>query len=399
MNARHALWASVALLAAGCAADVEDADVLEDVDGVDGKADGTGWSRKVVSSSAALWNGGIPEWGAGTSIGVRADGSPVIAFYTAEHICRNGGFGLASSDALMISRMVNGAWTRTTEACGPTSGYWPRLSVDASDRTHVVFGSGWSSGQQRATYLRKNAAWVREEWNPWLHSSSMSTGPLALTLDDTGAPTLFVDGQLITIGTSGSKTPIFERHASRAFFEQDSAGTFHFLGSTFIPDSPTSATSRMRYASRAGSTVTVEIVRTELRAQPLGLVIDTDDQPHILSMNPGATPGNSELWHSTRTASGWVDTLIANDAFSSSSAAMTITADDELLVVTGGKLYRRAAGATTWTASAATVLGGAKHLSAIVGFDDTLHVSFQMVGATRNNRSAPAPVYHASLKL
>jgi hypothetical protein len=93
MKTRHALW--VFVLAVGCATDeVEDEDLLEDVDGVvDGKADGSVWSRKVVAPNAEVWNGGPIEWGAGTSIALRADGTPIIAFYSAEHFCNNGGWG------------------------------------------------------------------------------------------------------------------------------------------------------------------------------------------------------------------------------------------------------------------------------------------------------------------
>ena len=41
--------------------------------------------------------------------------------------------------------------------------------------------------------------------------------------------------------------------------------------------------------------------------------------------------GLGELWHSTRTATGWVDERIATD-ISTASAAMAIDANDELIV-------------------------------------------------------------------
>ena len=394
------------VLAVGCVAEEEEGvDLLEDVDGTaGGKEDGAAWSRKVVAPNAQVWNGGPQEYGAGTSIALRADGTPVIAYYSAEYFCNNGGWGTYSSDGMVLARLVNGTWTRTVEACGPTAGYWPRVRVDAMDRTHVVFGSGWYTGQQRAVYFRKNAAWVREEWNPWIASDYMSDQPLALTLDSAGVPTLFVDGKLINIGPASAggsmnvKTNIFANDGMSEYFERDGAGNFHFVAWTMIPDSPTMSTARMRYASRVGTTVTVEVPRTELKAQPLGMVIDSANRPHILSTNLGATPGHRELWESTKTAAGWVDTLIANDAFEN-QAAMTMTASGELIVVTSGRLYRRAPNATTWTSSLAPLISGARHLSAIVGADNTLHVAFQNVGATRNNRSAPAPVYYASVKL
>ena len=298
----------------------------------------------------------------------------------------------------MTAQIKNAAWTRTIEACGPTNGYWPRLRIDAMDRMHVLFARGWASGQQSTTYLRKNAAGTRDVWNPYLASDYMSTDPLAMTLDASGEPIMFISGQLVSPNaamTSSTKTPIFDGSASRAFVERDTTGKLHFVGMPFVPDSPTMSTARMRYASRVGTTVAVEIVRTENRAQPLGLVLDSANRPHIVSWNPGTT-GQGELWHSTKTASGWVDDLVASDV--PAQVALTIS-HDELLVVTPGKLFRRAPTATTWTASVASVLSSAKHLSAVVAADGTLHVAFQVVGATRSNRSAPAPVYHASVRL
>ncbi len=401
---RTAVCSVLFVLAFGCANQPEDdVEILEDVEGVDGKADGDGWSRKVVDNNSQIWNGGAPGWGAGTSIAVRSDGQPIIAYYDASYLCGGGGFGTYQPDAVVTAKPdATGAWKRTIEACGNNHGYWPRLRIDSADRMHLLFGQGWSSGQQGTRYVRKDAAGVREVWNPYIHSDYMSTAPMALALDPADEPLLFVSNQFITLGTTTTKKAIFERSASRTFLERDSAGTLHFVGSPFVPEpnSPSTSVARMRYASLVNGTVTVEIPRTDYRAQALGLVVDSTDHPHLISWNQGG-----ELWYSTRTTAGWTEEKIA-DNVTTAHAALTITDDDELLVVVPGRLFRRAAGATTFTASTASVLASyanisyaTSYLSATVGPDDTLHVAFQMVGPTRSNRSAPAPVYHASLKL
>src|SRR5262245_25032107 len=101
------MWINCWVLVGACAS----ADATDGAFGGSGKADGPGevpdhgtWSREVVSDSATLWNGGPVEWGAGTSIAVRADGRPMIAYYDASYRCNNAGNGTYSPDALMIAR-------------------------------------------------------------------------------------------------------------------------------------------------------------------------------------------------------------------------------------------------------------------------------------------------------
>ncbi len=236
-------------------------------------------------------------------------------------------------------------WKRSIQACGPEWGYWPRLRVDDADRTHVLFGGGWATRTQRAYYVRLDPAGRREVGRS-VDSGYMSSGALAMTLDDAGEPVVMSNGKLVA--ADGTKTPIFTDSTSQSFMEVDADGAIHVVGNTMIPDSPTSSTSRMRYAHRdASGTVTIEVPRTAPVARPLGLVLDSAGQPHILSYN-SVTAGGGELWHTTRTGNGWVETLIASDVLAA-SAAMVIDANDELLVVAPGRLHRRAATAVTWT--------------------------------------------------
>jgi hypothetical protein len=366
-----------------------------------GKADGPGevpgngsWTRELISSSATLWNGGPVGWGAGTSIALRHDQHPIVAYYDASYRCNNGGFGTYSPDTLEVARFSATGWKSTIEACGPEVGYWPRIRVDSSDRTHVVFGAGWfSSGPQRAYYDRWSATDQREV-STLFDSAYMSGGALAMTLDDMDAPVLVSDGELI--GQDGTKVRLFADDTSQTFVERDDAGTVHVVGSTFVPEpgDPDTSIARMRYARRDGTGITVEIPRSQPVATPLGLVLDSTGTPHLLSWNTVAM-GGGELWHSTRTDNGWVDELIASD-ISAPAAALAIGANDELLVVAPGHLYRRAPEATGWTATAVSALDSASYLSLAVAPDGTLHVAFQVVGSIMSNRVSHAPVYHAS---
>ncbi len=387
-------------LAAGCAvAGSADDDGFETATG---KADvgsvpaaGT-WTKKLVSDSSMLWNGGPTNWGAGTSVGVRADGQPVIAYYDAAYRCANGGWGTYSPDALMLANHdATTGWKRRIAACGPEWGYWPRLRVDDQDRTHVLIGGGWATRTQRAFYMRLNPAGTRELGRS-VDSGYMSSGALAMTLDDSGAPVILSNGKLVA--DDGTKTPIFTGSTVQSFMELDADGAQHIVASTMIPEPNNTSTSvsRLRYARRdTDGTVTIELPRTAAVATPLGLVIDSGGQPHVLSWNKGATPGGGELWHSTRTATGWVETLITSDAWKG-DAAMAIDASDQLLVVAPGRLYRLPAGATSWTSTVVTQLSSASYPSMAIAPDGTLHVAYYVVGPTMSNRSARAPVYHAS---
>lgn len=386
-------------LATGCATQaVTDEGPLA---GEGGKGDGPGsvpadgqgtWTREVIDNNSTLWNGGPVGWGAGTSIAMRADGQPIIAYYDASHHCNNGGFGTYSSDALMVARVTPTGWAKRVEACGPEAGYWPRLRVDAADRTHVLFGAGWYTRTQRAFYVRWSAVDAREA-SKLVDSGYMSTGAFALTLDDTDAAVVVSNGK--QIADDGTKTPLFTGSTSQTFAERDVDGTLHVLASTMIPDpnDPGSSTSRMRYARQDTTGVTVEIPRTVPVATPLGIVIDSAGEPHILSWNT-VPMGTGELWHSTRTSAGWVDELIASDV--SRSAAMALGADDELIVVATGRMFRRASEATSWTTTFVSALGSASYPALTIAEDGALHVAFQVVGSIMSNRVSRAPVYHAT---
>jgi hypothetical protein len=398
-----AALAGCLVLAAGCVADGMGTGEPAGGEGGGGKADGSGtvpgdtdatWSREVIDNNSTLWNGGPTGWGAGTSIAMRADGQPIIAYYDASHHCNNGGFGTYSADALMVARVVPTGWQRRVEACGPEAGYWPRLRVDALDRTHVLFGAGWYTNTQRAFYVRWDAAGTREA-SKLVDGGYMSSGAFALTLDDNDAPVIVSNGK--EIADDGTKLPLFADRGMQTFAERDTTGALHVLANTMIPEpnNPGSATSRMRYALHDGTGVAIEIPRTAPVSTPLGLVIDSADEPHILSWN--AVPmGTGELWHTTRTANGWVDELIASDV--SRGAAMAITADDELIVVAAGRLFRHTAGATAWTASYVSQLSSASNLSLTIAEDGALHVAFQLVGSIMSNRVSRAPVYHATFR-
>src|SRR5262245_9173556 len=86
------------------------------------------WSRQVIDERSSLY-GGPFRWQAGTSIAVRADGQPIVAYYDSSYHCNNGGYGTYTPDALMVARTTGDGWTRTVEACGPEVGYWPRMRV------------------------------------------------------------------------------------------------------------------------------------------------------------------------------------------------------------------------------------------------------------------------------
>jgi hypothetical protein len=399
---RNVWLAACFTLVAGCAADSLGDDPATTAGG-GGKADGPGsvpgealgtWSREVIDNDSTLWNGGPTGWGAGTTIAMRADGQPIIAYYDASHHCNNGGFGTYSADALMVARVTETGWQRRVEACGPEAGYWPRLRVDASDRTHVLFGAGWYTGTQRAFYVRWDAAGTREV-SKLVDGGYMSPGPFALMLDDTDAPVVVSDGKLIA--EDGTKVPLFVDSSMQTFAERDAAGAVHVVANTMIqdPTNPSSSTGRMRYARHDANGVTIEIPRTVPVSTPLGLVIDSAGEPHILSWN--AVPmGSGELWHTTRTSTGWVDELIASDI--TRGAAMAIGADDELVVVASGRVFRHAAGATEWTTSIVSQLGSANNLSLAIAEDGALHVAFQLVGSIMSNRVSRAPVYHATFQ-
>jgi hypothetical protein len=386
-------------LLAACAAN--DKTVGGTVGGDDGKADGPGsvsttgtWTREVIANNAELWNGGPVGWGAGTSIAVRADGHPIVAYYDATNRCNNGGFGTYSPDTLEVARVTATGWKSTIEACGPYAGYWPRLRVDSADRTHAVFGAGWfSSGEQRAFYVRWSSGDQREAWN-LVDGGYMSDGALALALDDTDAPIVVSDGDMVA--PDGTKSRIFASDTMRTFAERDATGALHVVGSTMIPDpgDPSSSTSLLRYARRDTSGVTIENPRTEPISTPLGLVLDSTGAPHLLSWNRAAM-GGGELWHTVRTDTGWVDELIASGIYEP-NAAMAIGAGDELLVVAPGQLFRRGPVATAWTTTPVTALSSARYLSAIVAPDGTLHVAFEIVGPIMSNEVSRASVYHVS---
>jgi hypothetical protein len=391
---------SLGSLLAACAA--QPADEGPAPGGDNGKADGSGsgsgsgsgWTREAVSDHASLWNGGPTNWGAGTTIAIRADGQPQIAYYDATYRCNNGGWGTYSPDTLMMANLTATGWTRRIEVCGPENGYWPRMRVDDSDRTHILFGGGWFTNGQRGFYLRLDpmGQW---ETSKAIDSGSLWQGALALTLDDAGTPIMFSNGHLVD--DMGTKTPVFADFTSNSFVEHDSTGVLHIVGDTMIPEpnDPNSSTARLRYARKDGSTVTIEVPRTVPVATPLGLVIDSMDQPHLLSWNPGAS-GGGELWHTVRTASGWVDELIASDVYEA-DGALSITADDELLVAAPGHFYRHAASATEWTSTTVPQLSSGKYFSMVIAPDGGIHVAFEVVGPTMSNRSAMATVYHASL--
>lgn len=394
---QRALLPVLFAISTGCAVATPDGDTGGA--GVGGKADGLGtvpatgtWKRTVVSDSSTLWNGGPTEWGAGTSIGVRADGEPVIAYYDASNRCNNGGWGTYSPDALLIANRTGGTvWKRAIQACGPEWGYWPRLLVDDQDRTHVLFGGGWATRTQRAFYVRLDPTGKREVGRS-VDGGYMSSGALAMTLDDANEPVLVSNGQFVA--ADGTKTKIFNDRGFHTFTALDTDGALHVVGSTMIPETATSSTSRMRYAYRAvDGTVTIEEPRSVPQATPRGLVIDSDGVPHVLSWNSVAT-GGGELWESTRTATGWEETLITTGY--DSHAALAIDASGELIVVTSGRLHRRAVAATSWTSTAVPALASARYPSIAIADDGTLHVAFYVVGSTMSNRVARAPIYHAS---
>jgi hypothetical protein len=393
---RPSIWSTCFVFVIGCSSTPS---TTEGPSGGGGKADGPGtvpdtgtWTREVVTSNAELWNGGPVGWGAGTSIAVRQDGHAIIAYYDATNRCNNGGFGTYSPDTLEVARFTASGWKSTIEACGPYAGYWPRMRVDSSDRTHLVFGAGWwSAGPQRAFYVSWDASDKRDTWNPF-DSAYMSAGSIAITLDDMDAPILVSDGALVA--ADGTKTRIFADDTSQTFVETDAAGTLHVAATTMIADSPTMSTGRLRYARRDATGVTIETPRTAPVATPLGLALDSAGVPHLLSWNP-ATMGGGELWHSTRTDTGWVDELIATDIYQP-TAAMAVGANDELLVVAPGRLYRRAATATSWTATPATDLSSASYPSVAIAPDGTLHVAFEIVGPIMSNSVSRASVYHVA---
>jgi hypothetical protein len=369
----------------------------DSVGGGEGKADGpsttpSAWSREVVADNAQLWNGGPVAWGAGTSIALRANGQPIIAYYDSSYRCNNGGFGTYSPDSLIVARGSAQGWKRAIEACGPEWGYWPRLRVDDADRTHVLFGGGWYTNTQRAYYVRWDATDHRQAAK-FVDSSYMSSGALALTIDDAGTPLLFSNGKLIK--DDGTTQRVFDDSSSQAFVERDNEGTLHVVASTLIPEpnDPNTSISRLRYARLDASGTTIESPRTAPLAVPLGFAIDSDGQPHVLSWNT-AMPGQGELWHSTRTQAGWVEERIASDV--PRSAALAIGADDELFVVAPGKLFRHAASATSWTATNVSALASASYPSLVVAPDGVLHVAFEVVGPIMSNRVSRAAVYHAT---
>ncbi len=371
--------------------------------GDDGKADGPGavpgdgegsWSREVVDDSATLWNGGPVGWGAGTSVAVKADGTPVVAYYNASYQCNNGGFGTYSPDALDVARFGAQGWTHTIEACGPYAGYWPKLLIDGTARMHVLFGSGWFTAGQRGNYLRWAADGTRDT-SKVVDSGYFYDGSLAYVLDDTGAPVIVSNGQLVA--ADGTKTAIFPADTERTFIGREADGTLHVVGNTMVPDpaDPNTSTARMRYARKDASGVTIDIPRaSQPNAQALGLVLDSTGQVHILSWN--AVPmAAGELWHTTLTSSGWVDERIANDV-TSPSAALAIDGNDELLVVTSGRLYRRGSVAAGWTTTNVSQLSSASYPSLAIAPDGTLHVAFQIVGEIMSNSVSRAPLYHAA---
>jgi hypothetical protein len=385
-------------LATGCAIAGED-----DSFGVtSGKADTPGlvpadsagtWSREVVADNASLWNGGPTEWGAGTTIAMKTDGSPMIAYYDATYRCNNGGWGTYSPDALMTASRSATGWSRRIEGCGPETGYWPRLRIDDSDRAHLLFGAGWYTKGQRAFYIRLSPTGQREV-SKLVDGGYMSPGALALTLDATGAPVVFSDGKLVA--DDGTKVQVFDDSSSQTYAELDAHGELHVIANTMVPDpnDPSTSHGLMRYAHRGPNGVTIEAPRSQPVATPLGLVIDSQNQPHILSWNTGA-PGQGELWHSTRTQTGWVDELIANDVWRP-TAALALGAGDELLVVSPGKVYRRGSGASGWTTTTVPTLSPMSHPSMVVASDGSLHVAFEIVGPTMSNSRARASVYHAT---
>jgi hypothetical protein len=385
------------IVVAGCAADP----TTKPKPPSGGKADGPGavptdgtWSHDVISGNAMLWNGGPIGWGAGTSIAIRQDGHPIVAYYDSSYRCNNGGFGTYSPDTLMVARVASNAWNPTIAACGPNAGYFPRLRVDDQDRTHVLYGAGWySSGQQRAFYTRWSASDQVEVSNA-VDSAYMMGDALALALDDTGAPIVVSDGALVN--ADGTKVRLFASDTSDTFAERDPAGTLHVVGNTFVPDpnDPNTRTARLRYARRDASGVTVEIPRMQPIAVALGLVLDSSGTPHVLSWNSAAM-GGGELWHTVRTATGWVDELIASD-ISSPTAALAIDANDELFVVAPGQVFRHASGATSWTSTAVSQLSSASYMSAVVAPDGALHVAFEVVGPIMSNDESRASVYHAA---
>jgi hypothetical protein len=393
---RPSIWSVCFVLVTGCASN---GSTNEGPSGGGGKADGPGtvpdngtWTKEVVTGSAELWNGGPVGWGAGTSIAIRASGHPMIAYYDATNRCNNGGFGTYSPDTLEIARVTDTGWKSTIEACGPYAGYWPKMRVDSQDRTHVVFGSGWwSAGPQRANYWQWDAADKRVSGSAF-DSAYMYEGAIAMTLDPTDTPVLVSDGALVA--ADNTKTRLFASDTGETFIQLDDAGTLHVVADTMIPDDATTSTSRLRYARKDASGVTVETPRTVPIAHPLGLVLDSAGTPHMLSWNP-LTAGGGELWHSTRTDTGWVDELIASDIYQP-TAAMAIGANDELLVVAPGHLYRHAATATSWTATPVTGLSSMSYPSVAIAPDGTLHVAFEIVGEIMSNSVSRASVYHAS---
>jgi hypothetical protein len=373
------------LCLASCATDVDPELDLEDISAEDGKADGTGWSREGVASNAELWEGGGTDFGAGTSIAIRPNGQPIIAFYDARINCRSGGFGLGVPDNLVVARFDT-KWTTTVEACGNNTGKWPRIRVDATDRAHVEFSSGGTD-----FYTRKGPANQREEWR-YFGGGSTQSG--ALALDGTN-PLLFINGKLIAnnVSTTIFDTPPYTSSTTFAFLERAPSGKLHFIGRPSLQ-----MDHQIRYATLENGVVSAhEFPRTNANAIPLGMVLDSSGNPHVLSY-VRISKTQFELWHSTRTASGWTEELIANDLLEP-YAAIAIRANDELLVVTQGKLFRRG---TAWTSSAVKVLENSgsykvRALSAIVAPDGKLHVAFQLVGPKfKYNDWAPAPVYHAT---